>query len=134
MACPFGERGIVGKIVPSRRRGAPVRRHDEIEDESLRRLHHAQVIAIEGFGHARGVVDFFHGVGNGDGRHRGAVLPGGDDGAADQRLGQKRTRRVVNEHDVRRAGGAGFQPGAHRRLPRRAAPNRRQKFFQARGR
>ena len=134
MPGPFGERGIVGKIFTTRGRRAPMRRHDQIEDEGLRRLHHAQVIAIEGLGHVRGVVDFFHGVGNGDGRHRCAVLPGGDDGAADQRLGQKRARRVVNEHDRGRAGCEGFKPGAHGRLPRRAAPNRRQKFFQARGR
>src|SRR5580698_774777 len=47
MPGPFSERSIVGKIVASRLSRAPMRRHDQIETESLRSLHDAQLITIE---------------------------------------------------------------------------------------
>ncbi len=58
-----------------------MRVEDEIERESLRRLHDAQPAAVERFGDHCGVVDRFHGIGNGDARHRRAGRLAGGDGA-----------------------------------------------------
>ena len=68
MAGPFGERGIVGEVLEAGGGGAPMRIENEIEGESLRRLHHAQPAAVERFGHHRRGIDLLHGVGDGDRR------------------------------------------------------------------
>ena len=57
MAGPFGERGIVGETFKAGRGGAPMRIENEIEGESLRRLHDAQPAAIERFGNDRRGID-----------------------------------------------------------------------------
>ena len=51
------------------------------------------------------------------------------DGARDQRAGEKRPRGVVNEDEFGRGGAQRFKSGAHRGLPRGAAPDRRQQMF-----
>ena len=80
------------------------------------------------------VVDFLHGVGDGDAGHRGAVLLAGSDGAGDQGAGQERPRRVMDEDELGRSRAQRFEPGAHRGLPRRAAGDRRQQLFKPGGR
>ena len=134
VAGPFGKRGVVGKAFEPGCGGAPMRIEDQIESESLRRLHDAQPAAVERFGDHRRGVDRFHGVGDDDARHRGAGRLAGGDGAIDQSAAEKRARRVVNENELRRARRERFEPGAHRRLSRRAARNRRRQFLQAGGR
>ena len=134
MASPFGERRVVGEIRKARPGGAPMRRNDQRKVERLRRLHRAQVTAVERFSHMRRVVDLLDGVGDGDGRHSGAAGFTGDDGAADQGVSQKRPRRIVNEDDSGSARRERLEAGAHRGLPRRPAVDRRQKILQARGR
>src|SRR6185369_5909334 len=41
MARPFGERGIVGEVLTTGRRRAPMRLEQQVEAEGLRRLHHS---------------------------------------------------------------------------------------------
>ena len=103
MAGPFGQGGIVGKIIAPRGRGFAVRRHDKIEGESLRRLHHAKVAAVERLDHDRAIVQFFYRVGDRNRRHCRTALFAGSDGARDQRAGDEWACGVVNEHELRRA-------------------------------
>ena len=132
MAGPFGERGVVGEILKPGLGSAPMRLEDEIESESLRRLHDAKPAAVERFGDTAVGVDRFFTV-------SAMAMPGtaapvalaGGDGAVDQRAGQKRPRRVVDEHEVGRARRQRLKPGAHRSLPRGAAGNRRQQICQS---
>ena len=69
---PFGKRGIVGEILAARGRGAAVRVEQHREGEGLRRLHHAQIGAVDGRDDRAGAVDLLDGVGDGDGRDGGA--------------------------------------------------------------
>jgi hypothetical protein len=126
VAGPFGKRGVVGKILEPRRSGTPVGFDDEAEGEGLRRLHHAQPAAIERLRDHVPLVDLLDGVGNGDGRDRGAVRLAGDDGARDQVAGEERSRGIVDEDDIGCAAVEGLKARPHRRLAGRPAVDGRQ--------
>ena len=59
MAGPFGERGVVGKVLAAGRRRATMRVDDQIKGKRLRCLHDAQPTAIERFDDALVLIDFF---------------------------------------------------------------------------
>ena len=118
---PFGERGVVGKIVAPRGRSAAVRVEQHRVGERLRGLHGAQVRAIERRGDEAVVVDQLHRVGDGKRRHRRARFLSRRDRAVDQSGRRERPRRIVHQHDRRAVAGKRLEPGVHRALARRAA-------------
>ncbi len=123
---PFGQRGIVGEIVPARRCGAPVRIQYGFEGERLRRLHEAQLRAVDRAGHDARGIDGLDRVGDRDGRNGCAVLSAQPSIArAINALRGKRPGRVVDQHHVGLGRGQRLQAGADRGLPRRAARYRR---------
>ena len=120
MTGPFGERGVVGEILAPCRRRAAMRGEDQIEGESLRRLHDAQPVAVERFGDTRR-IDRLDGVGDGD---AGTAAPPAWP-AAMARAIRAPVRNGRAASWMRTMSGAlprkRLEPGAHRNLPRRAA-------------
>ncbi len=82
---PFRKCGIVGEIVPARRRGTPVRIQYSVESKGLRRLHKPQLRAVERAGHDAGGIDGLDRIGDRDGRNGCAGLRRGFDRPRDQR-------------------------------------------------
>ena len=117
-ACPFGERGVVGEIVAARRCRPPMRVEQGGKAEGLRRLHHAQMHAVDGAGDAARRVDGLDRVGHGEDRDGGAARPPGGDRARNQRLRGERPRRIVHEDELRVVRLQCFEAGANRGLPR----------------
>ena len=72
-ARPFGERGVVGKIIAPCGGGALVRIEEDGKAERLRGLHHAQLRSVDRAGYAAGRIDGFDGVRNRNHRHRRAA-------------------------------------------------------------
>ena len=125
MACPFGKRRVVGKIVPAGRRGAAVKFDDNVIGERLRRLHRAQAAAVKRFTDHVPLVDLLDGIRNGNGRHSGAVRLRRSDGARDQIAAEKRPGGIMDQHQLGRGSTQRIKPGADRCLARGAARNRR---------
>ena len=98
---PFCKRGVIGEVLAACGRRAAMGVDNEIESEGLRRLHHAQLIAIECLDHDRRLIDPFHRVRDSYGRHCGAALPGRRNGALDQCAGNERACGIVNKDDAR---------------------------------
>ena len=87
----------------------------------------AQVFARQRLLHEALRVDRLDRVGDGQARHRRAVLLRGRDRARDQRGAREGAGGVMHQHDVGLARGQRLQAGAHRGLPRGAAEGRRQR-------
>ena len=125
---PFGQRGVVGEIVAAGGSGLAVRVEQRGKGERLRRLHAAQLRAVERAGDQARGIDPLDRVGDFEPGDRRAGLRAGGDRARHQRGRAERPRRVVDQHDVRGARAQRLQAGPHRGLPGRAAEHRRQQF------
>ncbi len=121
-AGPFGERGVIGKIVASGGGSATMRIQNWGIAECLRRLHRPQCVARERCGHPAGGIDRLDGIGNCERRDRRPCLRGGHNGAGDEGRRGKGARPVVHQHDV---GPRGIAALPARRAPRLAGWRRR---------
>ena len=124
MPGPFGQRGVVGEILAAFAGGAAMRLEQRGELERLRRLHRAQLRAVDRAGDMAAGVDALDRVGDLQRRDRGAGFAAGGDGARNQLGRAERPRRVVHQHDVGRARAQRLEAGPHRGLPRCAAEHR----------
>ena len=86
--------------------------------EGLRRLHHAQLGAIDGAGDAARRIDGLDRIRHADHRNRGAARPSGGDRPRNQRLRGERPRCIVHQDELRAVRLQCFEAGANRGLPR----------------
>ena len=101
MAGPFGDGAVVGQVVDSGHSGAGVGVGDQVEIESLRRLHGAQRRARRRGDHEACRVHLFQRVGGRRAGHGGGVGARCGDRAFNQDLGCEGAGSVMNQNDLR---------------------------------
>ena len=121
-AGPFGQRGIVGKILAAFAGSAAMRIEQGRVGERLRRLHGAQRGAVERGGDTRSSSSTSFTVSvTGRPGTAAPLVRRGRDGAADQRRRGERPRGVVHQHDR----GRGFRAAPPARPAPKPAASRR---------
>jgi hypothetical protein len=115
---PFGDLGIIGKIVEARRLGATMGTEQRAKIKRLRRLNEAQLRTIHRAGHAPRGIDRLDGIGNGENWYRSSSFRPGVDRSGDQRFGRERSGGIVHQHEVWPKRLKGLETGTYRALPR----------------